>query len=254
MDQSSDQALSAPSMRNLQIIEVVAQAGHPLTPTEINAVLGLPKPTIHRLVGNLELEGYLSRHIDGRSYLPGAKLREMMLGVMRAGYHLIPRQEIMARLNGEIGETCNLSILDGDAMIYVDRVETHWPLRIALKVGSRVPLHATSAGKVALAHMGKVDFERYLKTARLTAHTPRTITDPATLRAEIAAVREDGYSTDTEEFLPGMIAIAVPVKNREDELYATLSFHAPVQRLSVESGLKYLPKLQAAAKDLADLI
>ncbi|WP_370576916.1 IclR family transcriptional regulator [Paracoccus sp. PAR01] len=253
MDQSPDSISSAPSLRNLQILQVIALEARPMTPTEINAVLGLPKPTIHRLVANLEQEGYLSRHLDGRSYLPGPKLREMMLGVMRAGHHHLPRREVLMRLNESVGETCNLSIPDGDAMIYVDRVETHWPLRIALKVGSRVPLHATSAGKAALAQMGAAEFERFLSKARLHAHTERTITDPAALRSEIAAIRTRGYSTDSEEFVPGMIAVAVPVLDRAGLFCATLSFHAPVQRLSLEDGLKHLPALRQAASELTGL-
>jgi len=254
MDQSPDQTNSPPSLRNLQILEVVASEARPLTATEINAVLGLPKPTIHRLVANLEEEGYLTRHIDGRGYLPGPKLREMMLGVMRAGHHQLPRREVLIRLNAAVGETCNLSIPDGDAMIYVDRVETHWPLRIALKVGSRVPLHATSAGKVALAHMSDPALSRFLSKARLVAHTERTITDPATLRAEIERIRAEGHSTDQQEFVTGMIAVAVPVLDAQGRLCATLSFHAPVQRLPLEEGLKHLPDLRRAAADLAELI
>ncbi|MTH79727.1 IclR family transcriptional regulator [Paracoccus aestuariivivens] len=254
MDQSSDPSPAAPSLRNLHILEVVATEARPITATEINAVLGLPKPTIHRLVSNLELEGYLSRHLDGRAYLPGPKLREMMLGVMRAGQHQLPRREVLMRLHEKVGETCNLSIPDGDAMIYVDRVETQWPLRIALKVGSRVPLHATSAGKAALAQMHEPELLRYLAKARLVAHTSQSITDPEALRAEIAAIRERGYSTDSEEFVSGMIAIAVPVRDRSGRFCATVSFHAPMQRLTLEAGRRYVPDLQKAAEELADLI
>lgn len=247
-------ALVAPSLRSLQILQLVAEQSVPQTASEINATLGLPKATIHRMVGALEKEGYLARDLDGRRYLPGPQLRDMMLGVMRAGSYLAPRREVLARLNEAIGETCNLSIYDVDAMIYLDRVETRWPLRIALKVGSRVPLHATAAGKVALAFMGGADFNTYLSKARLQRHTPATITDPAALRAEIARVREQGHSCDAEEFVPGMIAVAVPVTDGTGRLYATLSFHAPLQRLTLEKGLTHLPTLQAAAKDLGGLL
>ncbi|MDS9468737.1 IclR family transcriptional regulator [Paracoccus sp. MBLB3053] len=254
MDQSRDTSTTAPSLRHLQIIEVVANAARPLTATEINTSLGLPKPTIHRLVAHLESEGYLSRYLDGRSYLPGPRLREMMLGVLRSGEHHLPRREVLMRLHESIGETCNLSIPDGDAMIYVDRVETQWPLRIALKVGSRVPLHATAAGKAALAQMEAAEFARYLGKARLTSHTPQTVTDPETLRREIEAIRERGHATDCEEFIPGMIAIAVPVFDPGKRFCATISFHAPLQRTTLEMGLTYLPALRHAADSLSDLV
>lgn len=254
MNDRQEEAAVPPSLRNLQILEVLAQEARPMTPTEINAVLKLPKPTIHRLVGTLEQEGYLTRHIDGRSYLPGPKLRQMMLGVMRAGHHHVPRREILTRLHEAVGETCNLSIPDGDAMVYVDRVETHWPLRIALQIGSRVPLHATASGKTCLASWSDTAIGRFLGEARLRAHTAHTITDPDRLHDEIMKIRAQGYATDAEEFVPGMIALAVPVLDDRQRLTATLSFHAPIQRLSLKDGLAYLPTLQAAAKDLARLL
>lgn len=244
---------TAPSLRNLQILEVLASEARPMTPTEINASLGLPKPTIHRLIGNLEQLGYLTRHLDGRSYLPGPKVRQMMLGVMRAGHHNLPRREILSRLNERIGETCNLSIPDCDAMVYVDRVETHWPLRIALQIGSRVPLHATAAGKVYLGSMPEQTFERYLKGAKLKTYTSRTITDPAPLRDEITRVRSNGYAQDSEEFVNGMIAMAVPVAGGDGNFAATLSFHAPKQRLTLDAAMVHLPVLREAASELSGL-
>lgn len=244
----------APSLRNIQILEVLAAEARPMTPTEINATLKLPKPTIHRLVGNLEEQGYLSRHLDGRSYLPGPRLRQMMLGVMRATQHLLPRHEVLTRLNAQVGETCNLSIPDGDAVVYVDRVETQWPLRIALQVGSRVPLHATSAGKVCLAAMDEQVFEKYLRSMALKSYTPHTITSPDRLRAEIARVRALGYGQDHQEFVDGMIALAVPVRNESGHLVATLSFHAPIQRLTPQEGLKHLPILRGCAAELAAIL
>jgi DNA-binding IclR family transcriptional regulator len=245
---------TAPSLRNLLILEVISRAERPLTATEINDALKLPKPTIHRLVNSLEEDGYLTRHFDGRSYLPGPRLREMMLGVMRASYHLAPQRAVLRGLNAAIGETCNLSIPDGDEMVYADRIETHWPLRVDLQIGSRVPMHATSAGKAALAFIPETLLEKYLRKAELRSYTPFTICDRDALREEIEETRSRGYSTESEEFVSGMIAIGVPVKDRTGKLCATLSFHAPKQRLDLEAGLKHLPILQKAAGNLGDLI
>ena len=254
MTSLQDKSALPPSFRNLQILEVLASEGRPLTATEINASLNLPVPTIHRLVGNLEAEGFLIRHIDGRSYQPGPKLRQMMQGVIRFWHQDLPQRDVLIRLNQRLGETCNLSIPDGDAMLYIDRVETHWPLRIQLHVGSRVPLHATAAGKLALSQINDGKLERYLKRTELHAYTAQTITDPDRLRDELRQIRQQGYSTDTGEFVPGMIAMAVPVLDRSGQLIATVSFHAPVQRLTLAEGLKYLPDLRAAAEELAEMM
>ncbi|MBV0893353.1 IclR family transcriptional regulator [Paracoccus sp. Z118] len=254
MPNDQDKPALPPSFRNLQILEALAAEGRPLTATEINASLKLPVPTIHRLVSKLEAEGYLSRHLDGRSYQPGPKLRQMTQGVIRFWHQNLPIREVLIRLNERLGETCNLAIPDGDAMLYIDRVETQWPLRIQLHVGSRVPLHATAAGKLSLSLMREAELARYLKTKRLEAFTPDTIIDPELLLAELRQIARQGYSTDRQEFVAGMIAVAVPVKNASGHLVATLSFHAPEQRMSLEQGLQHLPHLSAAADALAQLI
>ncbi|MFC3569027.1 IclR family transcriptional regulator [Paracoccus simplex] len=254
MTSIQDKSSLPPSFRNLQILEVLASEGRPLTATEINASLNLPVPTIHRLVGNLEAEGFLTRDIDGRSYQPGPKLRQMMQGIVRFWHQNLPQRDVLIRLNQHLGETCNLSIPDGDAMLYIDRVETHWPLRIQLHVGSRVPLHATAAGKLCLSQINDGKLERYLKRAELRAYTAQTLTDPERLREALRQIREQGYSSDSEEFVPGMIALAVPVLDRSGQLVATVSFHAPVQRLTLAEGLKHLPDLRAAAEELTELM
>lgn len=249
-----DQPSLPPSFRTLQILEVLAAEGRPLTATEINATMKLPVPTIHRLVGNLESEGFLSRDLDGRSYRPGPKLQKMMQGVVRFWHHGLSERSVLVRLNERLGETCNLSIPDGDAMLYIDRVETQRPLRVHLHIGSRVPLHATSAGKMSLALLKDAERERYLKRAQLKAYTPATITDPDVLRTELREIAQRGYSTDRQEFVAGMIACAVPVKNAAGALMAVLSFHAPEQRLTLEDGIKHLPQLFEAAEELSQLL
>jgi len=253
MQEFQDNPPVSPSLRNLHILEVLAQAARPLTATEINASLGLPKPTIHRLVAHLEQEGYLSRQLDGRSYLPGHKLRQMMLGVMQAGQYELARHDVLVRLFAVIGETCSISIPEGGTLVYVDRVETSWPLRLVIRLGSRVPLHATAAGKACLAHMNPASLDHFLRHARLEAHTPRTFTSAWDLRAELARVRERGHAIDDQEFIPGMVGVSVPALDARGRVLAAVTFHAPVQRMPLDIALTHLPALERAASELAAL-
>ena len=254
MEDSLTNETVPPSLRNLHILEVLARAARPLTATEINAAgLGLPKPTIHRLVANLEQEGYLSRQLDGRSYLPGHKLRQMMLGVMHASQHDLPRHDVLARLFASIRETCSISIPDGDSLVYVDRVETNWPLRLVIELGARVPLHATAAGKVCLAFMPRPAAEAYLRGARLHRHTDNTFTDAEALLAELPRIREQGYATDAQEFIPGMVGASVPALDPRGRVLALLTFHGPIQRLSMQQVIDHLPALRRAAREVAAL-
>ena len=157
------------NMRLLLVLEAVAEAGVPLTPTEVNARLDLPKPTIHRLFATLEEEGFLQRDLDGRTYSPGPRLRSFAGGVLSSLRIRTARQAILKRLSRLIGETCNIALPDRDAMIYLERVETEWPLRIQLPQGTRVPFHCTASGKMYLRSVASNDLQRFLPSAELAA-------------------------------------------------------------------------------------
>nr|WP_245409826.1 IclR family transcriptional regulator C-terminal domain-containing protein [Pararhizobium haloflavum] len=138
-------------------------------------------------------------------------------------------------------------------MVYLERVETEWPLRIQLPSGTRVPFYCTASGKMYLSSLPEPHLDRYLANADMRARTSRSISEPDRLRSAIQEIRENGYATDNEEFMDGMIAIAVPIEDSHGRLFATLSFHAPVQRFDAAKALSYLPQLRNAANELSQL-
>lgn len=242
------------NLRLLLVLEEVARIGVPVTPTEVNAKLGLPKPTIHRLFATLEDEGFLQRDLDGRAYSPGRRLRGMATGVLSSLRIRSARLAVLRKLSAQVGETCNIALPDRDAMIYLERVETEWPLRIQLPIGTTVPFYCTASGKMYLSTLPKSHLSRYATSEQLEARTANTITDPGNLIKAMADVRRDGYAIDNEEFMEGMIALAVPITDRNDRLVATLSFHAPTLRFSVTKALDHVADLHKAAADLASLL
>ena len=255
MDDAAPEAGTIPTnLRLLLVLEAMARAGVPVTPTEVNAGLGLPKPTIHRLFATLEEEGFVQRDIDGRTYSPGRRLRVMSSQVLSSLRIRTARQTILRRLSEEIGETCNIALPGRDAMIYIERVETHWPLRIQLPIGTRVPLYCTASGKVYLGSLRRDHRERYLRAERLEARTSNTLTDGDALLAELETIAREGHALDREEFMDGMIALAVPIPGPDGRLVSTLSFHAPTQRFDLGRALRFLPALHRSARDLSQLI
>lgn len=242
------------NLRLLLVLEEVARAGVPVTPTDVNARLGLPKPTIHRLFATLEEEGFLQRDIDGRTYSAGRRLRVMSGGILASLRIRTARLAILTNLSRKVGETCNIALPDRDAMVYLERVETEWPLRIQLPIGTRVPFYCTASGKMYLASLPDNHLRRYAGAIEFHAYTGNSITSAKALLAEVETIRSQGFSLDREEFMDGMVAIAVPIAGPSGGLLSTLSFHAPAQRISIDKALGHLPDMKAASAQLADLL
>lgn len=241
------------NLRLLLILEEVARAGMPVTPSALADALDLPKPTMHRLLATAEAEGFLQRDVDGRSYGPGPRLRRLAGNTLSSQRVRTERYMIMKALAEDVGETCNLAVPDRYGMVYLDRVETHWPLRIQLPVGTQVPFHCTASGKMYLSSLRFEKLDRLLNQLELEPQTSRTVTDISVLREELVRTHQRGYSTDNEEFMEGMAAVAVPICDDRGRLMTTLSLHAPIQRLRLSDLEEMLPRLRHAAESLAEL-
>lgn len=240
------------NLRTLRILEIVADAAEPLTPSEINAGLGLPKQTAHRLCNTLADEGYLAREGAGTRLRPGRRMRTMASGTLNGRYLHVARHQVLRTLSDAVGETVNFVVPEPGGMRYRDRVETGWALRIQLPVGSNVPFHCTASGKTFLASLPAAVRQRMVGTLTLEDLTPNTITDPAALLDELAEIESQGYALDREEFMEGMIALAAPVHDREGRYAASIAFHAPMLRLSIDDALAHRETLRKAAAALAE--
>ena len=242
------------SLRLLLILEEVAKVGVPTTPTEINRSIGLPKQTLHRMFASLESQGFLQREHDGRSYSPGLRMRSIAINTISSPGSRAARLAIMSRLAEDIGETCNLSIPDRNAMIYADRIETEWPLRIQLPIGTRVPLHCTASGKLYLSTLPRSQLDRIINNTKLERRTSKTLIARETLSDEIDRIRSKGFSEDNEEFIEGMIALAVPINDQQGRFLSALAFHAPTPRMPFTAAHMHLDRLRDAANELAQLL
>ncbi|MEM9043610.1 MAG: IclR family transcriptional regulator [Pseudomonadota bacterium] len=240
------------NLRLLKIMEIVARAQSPLSPTQINAELGLPKPSIHRLCQTLLEEGYLAREAGSRQLRPARKLRDIAAGILNASDLYLARNQIMQAVALEIGETVNFVVPEPEGMRYLDRVETAWPLRIQLPIGSHVPFHCTASGKCFLASMPLPSAARMAKSLALPQKTPATLVSSDDLLDEVARIRLRGFSTDTQEFMVEMNAVAVPVTSREGRFIGALAAHGPMSRLSKDRFDATASLLQAGAKQLRD--
>ena len=179
----ADKSQIPTNMRLLLLLEEVSRAGIPVAPSALVEALDLPKPTIHRLLTKAEQEGFLQRDVDGRSYGPGQRLRRLSTNTLSSQRMRTERLLIMKSLSETVGEPCIIPPPGRFAMVYLDRVETHWPLRIQFPVGTEVPFHCTASGKMYLSSLRSDKLDRLLGWLELEQLTSRTITDKAALKA-----------------------------------------------------------------------
>lgn len=245
---------SSAAERALRIVSEVAEAGVGLTLAELSTRLDLPKATLHRQCGGLLAQGYLARDVDPLRFVVGPALRKLAFITLNHGHVRALRHSVLTELVDDVQETCNFTTLDGAEVLYLDRVEARWPLRLTLDVGAHVPLHCTASGKLFLAHLPPPQFAELVAHVRLQACTPNTIASATRLRHECETIRAAGYSTDREEFIAGLIAVAVPVYDGDNVLRAAIAMHAPTARLSLEDALTRLPRLVAAARRMRRLL
>jgi DNA-binding IclR family transcriptional regulator len=238
----------------LDILEYVSRAEHAPGTSELADRLDLPKASVHRILVALENRSYLSRDPLGRGFIPDGALRRLGLDALDASHHQAARHAVLAELAESTGEACNLVRFEETEQVYVDRVETKWPLRLRLEVGSRLPLHCTAAGKLLLALQPLARRRRLVARMHLKRYTPRTICDPDRLGVVLEETARLDYGVDDQEFLDGMVALAVPVRLGPTVPRLAVAIHAPILRADADSLLDYLPAMREAAASIAALI
>ncbi len=213
--------------------------------------LDLPRQSVHRLVAQLETLGLVLREPGSDRFSVGPRLRTLSLSCISSYQQTSATHRILIDLVKEVGETCNVGMLDGNEILYIDRVECDWPLRVQLKPGSRVPVYCTAIGKLLLAFSESRARRKVIESLRLIPLTENTITDPVLLDLAFEEIQTRDFAINREEDALGLIAVAVPIRDPAGEVVAGLGMHAPTARMSIERAKGYLPKLRVAAAEMA---
>jgi len=242
---------AAASVRAFALLDALAQNDGPVTLASLAQRVRLPKPTVHRLLGQLAGAELVGREPEGRRFTVGPRLSALALRVLANSTYRGARRAILQGLVDELGETCNLTMLEGAQVVYLDRVETPSPLRVNLQPGSKVPLHCTASGKLLLALLPAARRARLMAHLRLERHTPCSLAERSALEAHLKRVRRERVGTDAEEFITGLVCVAVPMLWRDGRAIGAVAMQAPVARMPLPRALEHVPTLQRAAGELA---
>ncbi|GIE89848.1 IclR family transcriptional regulator domain-containing protein [Actinoplanes regularis] len=231
--------------RGLAVIRAFDAEHRELTLSEVARLCGLTRAAARRFLLTLTDLGYVRS--DGRLFSLTPRVLE--LGYAFLGGLTLPEaaEPHMEHLVAEVRESCSLSVLDGDDIVYVSRVPTSRIMRVAINVGTRFPAYATSMGRVLLAALPGPELEAYLARAKLEPLTDRTVCSPGELRAELDRVRESGHSIVDQELEEGLRAIAAPIRDRSGATTGALNVSVHAARATVDTiRERLLPPLLAA--------
>ncbi len=239
------------TLKAFGVLEVLVRAGRAVTLSELMQATDLPKPTLHRTLTLFEEAGFLAREPGGRAFIIGERLSRFALDVLRSDAAAAQRRTILRALVSEITETCNLAVLKKGTLVYLDRVEAPWPLRLHMaEGGGGLPPHCCASGKLLLAHLPPPERQGLLGLLPLERFTERTITDRAVLESELDRIVSVGYAVDNEEYVLGVACVAVPVRSRDGDVIASLAVQGATARLPLMRAIEFIPRLRAAAAEI----
>jgi IclR family acetate operon transcriptional repressor len=247
-DAATDNGNAGALSKALDVLELVMSSPYPPSAAAITDTLNLPRPTTNRIISHLVKLDFLKRDVRQRQLIEGDRLLKLALEVVARATQRGPRHDILRELSDRIGETCNVGVITGGRVRYVDRVEARWPLSLRLEPGSEIPMHCTALGKLLLAYLPPVHREKCLMTSELTGYTEHTLTDADTLRIALDDIAKEGVSLDDEEYLSGVVGMAVPIPNGDAPPIMGLAIAAPRARASITALRDHLPLLREFAQ------
>ena len=251
--ESGEFADSTPGLRLFALLELIGSKDHFVSLQSLTEETGFPKPTVFRMLQTLETAGLIIRQSDKRQYGTGTRLRRFAESLLLNATQVGTRHAVLQALVDDLGETCNITALSGNEILYLDRVETQEPLRFNLQSGSRVPIHCSASGKVLLANMPRAQRHKLLRYAPLKRLTANTITTLEELDEELKRVQSVGFAIDNEEFMSGLVCMAIAVPSAHGRSNQCVAVQAPAMRMTAEDAVALLPRLQSAAAALFEI-
>ena len=232
------------------LVDLIAAAPGHVTPRELQALSGWPRPTLYRILGALAQHGFVRLDPTTQGYTLGYRPIELAQNVWSGSDLAAVASPELRRLRDMTGETAYLAVLQDGAMIALGKFEGPHADRSSARLGVRKPLHCTSQGKAALAFLPRAAREKLLARMRLDAYTPNTIVRKDVLRAQFATIRARGYAIEDEEILTGVRCVGAPILDAAGAPLGAVSVAAPTYRLTLERANALGPEVATVARHI----
>lgn len=219
--------------RGLSILELFTHETPSLSLSEIVGAMAINKSTAYRFLTTLETLGYLERDSFTRRYRPSLKVLQLGFRAINLDVRQVARPHL-ERLAQELCETVSMGVISGTDVIYIDRVRNRSIVGVVLEVGSRLPAHTVTIGKVLLAEYPPEKLAVFFEKAVLKEYGPRTITTREGFLAELSLAREQGYAICDEELAPGLRAVGAPIRDHHGKAIAGINVSGSVSTISLE--------------------
>lgn len=237
----------------LALAEVAGGQGRPVSAQEIARETGLSVPTVRRCIYTLNATGHVRANRNGA--IPGPKLADLASAYVASSPLVSGCGPILDALHQELGVTISLSLFDGEAPTIIASSSTDSILRIDLPVGSSMPLHCSSAGKLYLASLDDARLAECLTRIDYKAWTPHTITDAASLSEEVQATRSRGFAMTEQELAIGLRSASVAVTDPRGKAVGSVNASLVIPMASKRAlQTRIVPALQAAATRLSRFV
>jgi IclR family KDG regulon transcriptional repressor len=235
-------------VKAFHVLELLAQAGAPVSLTRLAEQTGLQKSNVHRLLSTLCALGY-ARQGETSLYEPSLRIWELGQSVYSRFSIASAARPILRKLMEQTGESAHLAIFDRTDIVYIDKVETPNPVRAYTAVGGRAPAFCTASGKALLAYQPEETVRAVGGLMR--PQTTETLPDLDALNKELAGVRNQGYAINLGEFRENVAGLAAPVRLGNGEVIAAVGISGPLDRLRPRKLRSLAPLAMVAAADIA---
>lgn len=236
-------------VRGLDVIRSFSRARPRMTLSEVAEETRMTRAAARRFLLTLVKENYAQT--DGKYFELGPKVLDLGFAYLASMSLWDIAEPVMREVVGKTGESCSMAVLDGAEIVYVARVPSNRVMTIGLNVGSRLPSHCTSMGRVLLAALPEKEIAKRLTQVAMVKVTPQTISSKTKLRSELGRVARQGWSLVDQELEPGLRSLAVPVCNRAGAVVAAINLGCHAGRVSLDTMTgKFLPVLLDASRQI----